>query len=177
MVDFPLNGGRISPPNVEGFPSLSWKEIGDGGRISPDYVEEIPPLSWKNFPPPGWLGTRCIVGKYAAQAKFCIQLSINLFPEVNKLIQPNVNGGRIYPHSGPLRIAMVEVIPPSRRLSRPSSDVQADHRTWFITIYLARRRDPRPWLFAPSWKKFPPTVRGEATHGGRNSPRISLKAS
>ena len=126
-----------------------WKDLpGLRRRNSPSIVEE--------FSPSGWQGTRCIVGKYAAQAKFCIQLLINLFLEVNKIIQPNVNGGRIYPHSGLLRIAMVEVSPPSRRLSGPFSDVQADHRTWFITICLARRRHPRPWLFAPSWKKFPP---------------------
>jgi hypothetical protein len=42
MEEFPLHGGRISPPIVEGFPALSWKEIGSRGRISPRNVEEIP---------------------------------------------------------------------------------------------------------------------------------------
>jgi hypothetical protein len=52
MEEFPLHGGRNSPPMVEGFTALSWKEIGGRGRISPVNVEEIPRYGGRISPLP-----------------------------------------------------------------------------------------------------------------------------
>jgi hypothetical protein len=50
MEGFPLYGGRISPDIAEGFPLLSWKDLGNCGSISPRIVEEFPPIRGRISP-------------------------------------------------------------------------------------------------------------------------------
>jgi hypothetical protein len=83
MEEFPLHGGRNSPPMVEGFTALSWKEIGSRGRISPANVEGIPRYGGRISPSRMHLSW-FIACKWSLQTPFRVHLSIILLCAATK---------------------------------------------------------------------------------------------